>query len=115
MSLITFTAIFMAGGFLVPLVFRLLWYWAEHSTTISTSFQYYLQNAMLMLWPTSIMNMGGAGNDLLSGRLFFISVISNVIVYGLLGLIMWYGLKHRWILFPLSGGVILLWWRLLTL
>lgn len=114
MTLMSYTSIFIAGGILVPVVFRFLWYWVEHTTSISVSFQYYLQNAMLMLWPSSIINMGGGGNSL-SLRLFVISLMLNVIFYGLFGMIMWYGLKHRWILFPLFGGIIFLWWRMLTL
>jgi hypothetical protein len=106
----------MAAGFLIPIVFRFLWTWIEHSGSISFTNQLYIQRIMLMLWPTSIINIAGAGNDVLAERLFLISAASNVVIYGLFGLLMWFGLRHhRWVLVALFVGLILLWWRLLTL
>jgi hypothetical protein len=38
------------------------------------------------------------------------------VIYGLFGLLMWFGLRHhRWVLVAFFVGLILVWWRLLTL
>ena len=116
MSLIKFTGLFMTAGFLIPIVFLFLWTWIVHLRSISTSAFYYFHNIMLMLWPTSITYMAGAGNDILPDSLFLITSAINVVFYGLFGLLMWFGLRHhRWVLVALFVGLILLWWRLLTL
>ena len=116
MSLIKFTGLFMAAGFLIPIVFLFLWTWIVHLRSISTSAFYYINQIMLMLWPTSIINLAGAGDETLAEHLFLISAASNVVIYGLFGLLMWFGLRHhRWVLVALFVGLILLWWRLLTL
>jgi hypothetical protein len=116
MSLIKFTGLFMAAGFLIPIVFWFLSTWTDYSRSIKLSHQVYIERIMLMLWPTSIINLAGAADDIFAQQLFLISAASNVLIYGLFGLLMWFGIRrHRWVLVPLFIGLILLWWRLLTL
>jgi len=60
--------------------------------------------------------MGTAGGEGLSVTALLIAMAINVILYGVLAIVIWWGLtKHRWILFVMAAVVLAVWYRLFTL
>lgn len=116
MSLLRFTLISLSLGLIIPLILLLVGGWFDYFSPANLPAQLYFQYIVLMLWPVSIINVGGAGGGALAIQLIIISLALNVIFYGLLGVLIWLGIKkQRWLLVILCTGIFALWWRLLTL
>lgn len=114
MTLFRFTGLFAVIGCIIPLVFRLLWYFLNQ-TTYGWLHQT-AQKLMLLLWPTSLMTLPSSDEPGFEVKLFLISVTANVVLYIVFGILIWLGLrKHISFLGIVSVLVFALWWRLLTL
>ena len=77
-----------------------------------------MQKITLIIWPSALALAAGAGfgNSTLNFKLFMLALAANVILYGLLGVGVWLGLrKHVAFLVFTLGLVIAIWWRLLSL
>lgn len=109
MTLAKFTATFATVGLLVPVAFRVLWHFIDQSVSLTTSIM--VQTIMLVLWPTSLWMLAASPDTAFENELFLYSVISNVVVYALLGLLIWLGLRIHIAFFALAGILLVaLWW-----
>ena len=113
MTLPQFTAIFAATGVLVPVVFRAMWYFLNQSANVKAGL--IMEKLMLVLWPTSLMTLPASPDPGFETKLFLISMIANVVVYGVFGLLIWLGLRKHVSFLALAGfPLFAVWWWLLT-
>lgn len=114
MTLPKFTAIFAVAGLMVPVVFQAVWYFVDRSANLKAGV--IVQYAMLVLWPTSLMTLPTSPDPGFETHAFLISVIANVVIYAVLGALIWLGLRKHVIFFALAAfPLIAVWWWLLTL
>ena len=109
------TGIAAAVGAAVPVLSRLLWAVTDASVR-NIRVHVFMQNVTLMLWPSWILTLPGDSTKELALGLFVISLVVNVLLYAVLGLMLWLGLnKHVAFLGVAGVAVLALWWRILTL
>lgn len=108
-----FTAIFAFVGFLVPLVFRAMWHFFNQSRNLDV--HVVAEKLMLLLWPTSLMTLPASPEPGFETKLFLLSLAANVIIYAVLGMLVWLGLRKHIGFFAIAGlPAIAMWWWLLT-
>jgi len=106
-------AVYVAAGLLVPLIFRVAWHFLNQSKNLDVHIV--AQRLMLVLYPTSIVTLPSSPEPGVETGLFFISLVANVILYAILGVFSWLGLrKHAAFFVPPSVFLIVTWWWLLT-
>jgi hypothetical protein len=114
MSIRKFTAIFALVGFLVPLVFHTAWNFLNQSTSLDV--QIIAEKIMLVVWPTSLMTLPASPEPGFETKLFMLSLGANVIVYAVLGVLVWLGLRKHIAFFAVAGiQLVAIWWWLLSL
>lgn len=102
-----------ATGLLIPVLFRTLWYFLERSTNLQLTL--FLQKLMLILWPTSLMTLPASLNPAFDLQAFLIASIANGLLYTLVALTVWLGIrKHLAFLLVPTFCLGLAWWLLLT-
>ena len=103
-------------GVVVPIIFRALWYVVDWSQTGNYRLQMFFQKIMLMFWPTSILSLPASDVPGFELTLFILAVISNILIYLMLGALIWLGVKTNLMFLGLAGIIIsVIWWRLLML
>ena len=103
----------LRSGVLVPVVFRAMWYFLNQSANVKAGL--IMEKLMLVLWPTSLMTLPASPDPGFETKLFLISMIANVVVYGVLGLLIWLGLRKHVSFLALAGfPLFAVWWWLLT-
>lgn len=106
-----FLAVFSCAGLGIPIIFTLIWYINDYHTfdKISITIQ-------LFLWPSSLVMMAAAGKEGIDFyKMLATSIAINILLYALVGLLVWLGVsKQRWILYLTAVFILLLWLRLLT-
>lgn len=113
MTFVRFTAIFAAIGLLVPLLFRGAWYFLNQSTNLNVHIV--VERLMLLLWPTSLMTLPASPDPSFETKLFLFSLVANVIVYSIIGALVWLGLRRHVVFFTVAGlPLIAIWWWLFT-
>ncbi len=113
MTLPRFTAIFAAAGLVIPLLFRGAWYFLNQSTNLNV--HVVVEKLMLLLWPTSLMTLPTSPEPSFETKLFLISLVANVIVYSVIGALVWLGMRKHVVFFAIAGlPLIAIWWWLLT-
>lgn len=111
MTFTRFTAIFAVIGFLVPLLFRA----TSHYQSTNLNVEIAVERLMLLLWPTSLMTLPASPDPSFETKLFLFSLVANVIVYGVVGALIWLGLRRHVVFFAVAGlPLIALWWWLFT-
>jgi hypothetical protein len=104
-----------AVGEIVPILARILWTVMDAAVR-NIRVHVILQNVTLMLWPSWILALPGDSTRELASGLFVISLAVNVLLYAVLGLILWLGLnKHLAFMGAAGLAMLALWWRILTL
>ena len=83
-----FTLKFMLLGLIVPILFLLIFNFTQQ-ITLSRHVHFLIIDTQLILWPTSIFLMAGGTEATI------ISVISNVFLYSLIGVLIWLGFIKR--------------------
>ena len=113
-----FIGLFSIAGLFIPAFFLTLW-WGLIKAKLAPHLWLALkiETIQILFWPSSFFLMAtenqGAGAAL---QTEVISIIINVLLYALIGLLVWYGLKkQRWILYVTAGVVAIGWYKLLTL
>jgi hypothetical protein len=107
----------ITAGIGVPCAFALMWHWFETPGMLSDGAQRVLVKVQLILWPSSVMMMPATdpNNPQLYWTAFTLSVAANVLLYVVLGILVWLGVtRNRWYLLPAIAGLAVLWWRLLS-
>jgi len=113
MTFVRFTAIFAAAGLLIPLLFRGAWYFLNQSTNLNV--HVVVEKLMLLLWPTSLMTLPASPDPGFETKLFLFSLVANVIVYSVIGALVWLGLRRHVSFFAVAGlPLIAIWWWLFT-
>lgn len=95
------------------MVFRVAWYFINQSASLNVSV--FADKLMLMLWPTSLMTLPVSDEQGFETKLFLISLGANAVLYALVGLLIWLGLRRHVGFFVIP--IILLpamWWWLWT-
>lgn len=116
MTLLRFTGLFALLGLIIPLVFRWLWWSFQYFKITDLSIHGIIQKLMLMLWPTSLMSLPVSDESGFETKLFLMSLVANIFLYGILGVGIWFGLRrHISVLAPVFLVVITVWWYLLSL
>ena len=107
-----FLALFAGAGLGIPLIFTFIWYMRDYHTFDNVSI-----TIQLFLWPSSLVMMATAGKEGVEFYQFLATSIAiNILLYALIGLLVWWGMnKQRWILYLTVVLILLLWLRLLTL
>jgi len=115
-SLGRFIGIFSLFGLSLPLIFTLIWTILEKTKYAYGSLGNGLATLELLIWPSSIFMMATAGHHGIDYGMLSISVAANIVLYSIIGFVVWLGLKqHRWLLYFLVMIIILGWYKLLTL
>ena len=113
MKLLKYLGISTGMGFLISLTFVFLSKLLDRHG--GNDFAYFIERVMIVLWPTSIINLAGAAGGDLARNLLLSSIAANTIMYGIFGFFLWFGLnKCRWILPFLFAAVLYLWWYMLN-
>jgi len=102
-------------GLIVAVVFVALW---RYFPDLPVDLQIQIENVQLILWPGAIFLMAAApGSATEHVFLYGSAILLNVLLYGLMGGVLWLGLKRR-IWWPAIGATLvlcLIWLRVLTL
>src|SRR5262249_31948888 len=99
-------------GLLIPLVLQFIWDSVERTMDLRS--QVVLEKLTLIIWPTSIATLAASPDPSVERGLFVGSVVLNVVLYGVLGIFAYLGLrKHRLFFVPPSLLLLVVWWRLL--
>ena len=102
------------AGFVIPVLFTL--FWNCYETAISFEQGLWIERLMLILWPSSFFMMGTAGHNGIEYEVLSVSIVVNIVLYTVLGLLIWFGLnKQKWILYIVFILVTLGWYKLLRL
>lgn len=116
MTLLRFTSLFAFLGVTIPLVFRWLWWSFQYFKITDLDIHIFVQKLMLMLWPSSLMSLPASDGSGFETKLFLMSLVANVFLYGIIGVGIWFGLRRHISFFvPVSLVVITVWWILLSL
>lgn len=118
MSLQSFIFRFALGGVVGPFLLSAVWWWFNTISSHGQAIEVALRKFTLIIWPSSLALLVGAGfsNTSLSSKLFLFSMILNVILYSVVGVFIWYGLRrHHVLLLPPVLGIVALWVWLLNL
>ena len=103
-------------GVLVPFVLRAIWWLVDSYRVVSTGGKVILEKITLVFWPSSFFMLAASSDKVLSAKLFVVSVLANVILYGGLGIMIYYGLtKYRVLLLAPIVIMFTIWWQLLSL
>lgn len=114
--MLRFVGISSLIGLVLPLLLSGIWKIIEGHPRVDISLGYWLVKLQLLIWPSSIFMMAETGHRSNDLKLFGFSLTANVLLYAIVGLLIWWGLnKHCWILAVVAVLVVLGWWKLLTL
>lgn len=114
MSFLKVISIFAGAGLLGPLMLRSVWYFLDQYTNLKT--QLIVEKLMLLVWPTSLMALPSSIDPGFEVKLFIISLVTNILLYVILGSLVWLGLrKHIGFLVVACILLIILWSWLLSL
>jgi hypothetical protein len=81
-------------GAIVPVVFRAVWWIVDSNSLVGTSGKIVLEKITLILWPSSFFMLAADSNAALGLRLFLFSLLANAILYGGIGVALFYGLTR---------------------
>ena len=117
MSMGRFIGIFSLFALSLPLIFTLIWMILEKTKYWYGSLGNGLATLQLLIWPSSIFIMATAGHHGIDYGMLSISVAANnIVLYSIIGFVVWLSLKqHRWLLYLLIMIIILGWYKLLAL
>jgi hypothetical protein len=115
-----FTGLFALAGGIMPLMLGGVWHYFDHlKIENGPSYQYnhydkWLTSVTFILWPSSIIELGEMpGNE---SRIFADSLIMNVLLYLVVGILLWLGVKKHKAFFAIPALVLIpLWGWLLSL
>jgi predicted membrane protein len=117
MNFLPFIFRFALAGAVVPVLLNILWWVINNTSSHNLSFEIVMEKITLLLWPSSIALLAGAGfsNYAMSIKLLLLAVIINVILYSVLGLSVWYGFakNHILLLLPIAAVGALWSWLLM--
>ena len=108
MTLVRFTAIFAAVGLLIPLLFRGAWHFFNQSANLNA--HVVVEKLMLLLWPTSLMTLPASPDPGFETKLFLFSLVANVIVYSVIGALIWLGLRRHVVFFAVAALPLIVTW-----
>jgi len=118
MNFLPFVFRFALAGAFVPIALGSVWYVINNASNHNLSFEIVMGKITLLLWPSSFSLLAGAGfnNQAMGAKLFLLAVIINIILYSVVGTLVWYGIvkNHILLLFPIAA-IATLWGWLLTL
>jgi predicted membrane protein len=93
-----------------------VWQAIDNASSHNLSFDIAMEKITLLLWPSSVALLVGAGfdNNAMSIKLFFLSTVVNVILYSVLGVSVLYAMDKRRILLllPITAVGVLWYWLL---
>jgi len=116
MRLSKFLQWFALSGAVVPMVLELMWWLINKSSSWSLNAKICLQKITLVLWPTSYGMLAATSDRVLAIKLFLLTTLGNVVLYTVLGMLLWYGLaKQRVFLVVPIALLSVIWWWLLSL
>lgn len=105
----------LVGTFIPPLLYG-VWWVSEKYLAGSYDVRLFVENVLLILWPSSIFMMATAGEEGFPWMMFLVSALVNVFLYALVGMFVWLGFKKTLLFFlPLVMCLGVLWWRLLKM
>lgn len=111
-----FVGFFLLFGFVIPCVFTAAWAILEKSPDLYMSIGGKLETVQLLIWPTSIFMMATASNKGIDFKMLAIAIAANILLYALIGFLIWWGLnRQRWVFFVVCAAILLGWYRLFTL
>ncbi len=111
-----FISLFAFAGLVIPAAFQTVWWLINRYQGVSLNFELYVQNLMLILWPSSIMTLPAGSDEHLLPVLLLISTVVNVVFYVVIGTAVWFGIKKNPAILVLTIVVlVVIYWRVLTL
>lgn len=114
MRMIKYVSGFAFAGFAIPVLLNI--FWSYYELYISFEASLWIEKFVLISWPSSILMIGTAGHKGINYEILSISIIVNVVLYAIIGLLIWIGLnKQRWVLYLIFVLIALIWCRLLTI
>lgn len=108
-NIFKFVFSFSFAGFVVPVTLYFLTKLADNNKLVEVG--YWLFKIELLIFPSSIFMMDST--DQTEFENFITTTTMNIILYSLLGLLIWYGIyKQRWVLFLAGFLVVVIWLKL---
>jgi len=117
LKLAAFASRFALAGAVAPLLVEAAWFPINHTSgRHNLPLEIAMQKLTLILWPTSLQMGVDWGEATLSVEVFLISAVLNALLFGVVGVSLWFGLKrHRVLLLPTVLAIGALWGWLLML
>lgn len=116
MRLLHFSCLFSLLGATIPLIFRGIWWLFGYLNITDLWVHEFFEKLMLILWPTSLITLPVSDVPGFETNLFFISLVVNSILYGVIGSGIWLGLrKNIGFIVLILFVVIAIWWLLLSI
>ncbi|CAH1385770.1 hypothetical protein [Candidatus Nitrotoga sp. M5] len=110
-----FVGLFALAGMLIPIVLRGAWVLVDRYLGSNLDIQVAIQKLTLVLWPSWLMGLADVPNNQ-EIQLFLILLAVNIILYAVLGVLIWLGLKSHVSFYGIAGiMMVALWWWVLTL
>ena len=104
------------SGALISILLRVVWGWVNSHAPLSLSANLVLQKITVIIWPSSVVLLAATSDQSMANKLFVISLLVNVVLYMLVGALVWLGLNKHFSFFALLAlGLAAIWWRLLSL
>jgi hypothetical protein len=112
-NMMKFVALFSGAGLAIPILFSVMWWLGLKNIVIPTIWQ----NVLLLFWPSYIGMMATAGATTAETlKMLVISIVVNIVLYTLIGFLVWWGLnKCRWLLYAVGISIMYGWYKLLML
>jgi len=113
---IQFIALFSLAGFAIPCLFTAIWILLGKSRDLYISIGGKLEILQLLTWPSSLFMIATAGHEGIDYQMLAIAIVANVLLYALIGFLLWWGInRQRWLLYAVIGTILVGWYKLLTL
>lgn len=106
-------ALFSLAGFVIPILFSLIWWVLEQYPRAWLFIGGILVNVQLLVWPSSIFMMATAGHEGIDYGMLALAITVNIVLYASIGFLIWWGMyKQRWAIYCALGLILLIWYKL---
>ena len=117
--MIKFIGAFSLAGFVIPCLLTIAWKILVKTPDLYVSISTMLFPLQMLFWPSSILMVV---DDLspdqkgISYGVLTISIIANVILYSVIGFLLWWGWnRQKWVLILVGSAITMGWYKILRL
>lgn len=116
--MIKFIGAFALAGFVIPCLLTIVWEIVEKIPDLNIIMGIILSPILMLLWPSSILvvvNDMSPDQEGINYGILAISIIANVILYSVIGFLVWWGWnRQKWILIVVGSAITIGWYKILS-